>query len=116
MYGDLKGTPRAPVEEHLRAGVDVLLEVDVQGAMAVRRAFPDALLVFVRPPSREVQRRRLLDRDPDIDPSDLGRRLAEADAEEAMAVEFDAIVVNDDLDEAVGEIQALMDRRRRAGT
>lgn len=116
MYGDQKGTPRAPVEEHLRQGIDVLLEVDVQGAMAVRRVFPGALLIFVRPPSRAVQRRRLLDRDPDIDPNDLGRRLAEADAEEALAVEFDATVVNDDLDEAVSEIQALMDRRRRAGT
>ena len=115
VYGDLKGTPRAPVEEHLSQGVDVLLELDVQGAMAVRRVFPGALLIFVRPPSRAVQRRRLLDRDPGIDPSDLERRLAEADAEEALAVEFDAIVVNDDLDEAVGEIQALMDRRRSAG-
>lgn len=84
--------------------------------MAVREAFPDALLIFVRPPSREVQRRRLLDRDPDVDPTDLGRRLAEADAEEALAAEFDAIVVNDHLDDAVGEIQGLMDRRRHAGT
>ncbi|MCJ7437494.1 MAG: guanylate kinase [Acidimicrobiia bacterium] len=116
VYGDLKGTPRAPVEEHLRLGDDVLLEVDVQGAMAVRQAFPDALLIFVRPPSREVQRRRLLDRDPDIDPTDLGRRLAEADAEEALAAEFDASVVNDDLDDAVGEIQGLMARRRLGGT
>ena len=116
VYGDLKGTPRAPVEEHLRLGDDVLLEVDVQGAMAARVAFPDALLIFVRPPSRDVQRRRLLDRDPGIDPTDLARRLAEADAEEALATEFDAIVVNDDLDDTVGEIQALMDRHRRVGS
>jgi guanylate kinase len=84
--------------------------------MAAREAFPDALLIFVRPPSREVQRRRLLDRDPGIDPTDLARRLAEADAEEALAAEFDAIVVNDDLDDTVGEIQGLMDHRRRAGS
>jgi guanylate kinase len=116
VYGDLKGTPREPVEEHMRRGDDVLLEVDVQGAMAVREAFPDALLIFVRPPSREVQRRRLLDRDPDVDPTDLERRLAEADAEEALATEFDAIVVNDDLDDAVVEIQGLMERRRHART
>jgi len=116
VYGDLKGTPREPVEEHMRLGDDVLLEVDVQGAMAVREAFPDALLIFVRPPSREVQRRRLLDRDPDVDPADLERRLAEADAEEALAAEFDAVVVNDDLDDAVVEIQGLMERRRHART
>ncbi len=112
VYGDLKGTPRAPVEEHLAAGDDVLLEVDVQGAMAVRRAFPDALLVFVRPPSRSVQRRRLLERDPQADPADLERRLAEAEAEEALAAQFDGVVVNDDLDRAVEQVAAILKARR----
>lgn len=114
VYGDLKGTPRVPVEEHLARGDDVLLEVDVQGAMAVREIFPDALLVFVRPPSREVQRRRLLERDPAEDPTVLERRLAEADAEEARAGLFDAVVVNDDLGRAVLELQELVRDRRRA--
>jgi guanylate kinase len=112
VYGDMKGTPRAPVEKHLASGDDVLLEVDVQGALAVRAAFPDALLIFLRPPSRDVQRERLLDRDPDGDPVDLERRLAEADAEEARAGEFDAIVVNDELERAVEEIQRIIDARR----
>ena len=58
---DSYGTPRAPVEDHLAAGQDVLLEIDVQGALEVRKDFPDdALLVFVKPPSREEQRRRLV--------------------------------------------------------
>lgn len=108
VYGDLKGTPRAPVEEHLAAGEDVLLEVDVQGALAVKRVFPDAHMVFIRPPSREVQRRRLLDRDPDADPAALEARLRQADAEEAQTDRFDAVVVNDDVDRAVGEIRALL--------
>ena len=59
VYGDLKGTPKQFVVDALAAGHDVLLELDVQGALAVREAIPDALLVFVQAPSRAEQRRRL---------------------------------------------------------
>jgi len=113
VFGDLKGTPRGPIEERLTEGRDVVLELDVQGAMAVRAAFPSALLVFVRPPSRAVQRRRLQDRDGDADPAALERRLAEAEREEALAPRFDAVVVNDDLDRAVEEVAAILEARRR---
>jgi guanylate kinase len=89
VYGDLKGTPRAPVERHLVAGEDVVLEVDVQGALAVKATFPDAHMVFIRPPSRDVQRRRLLDRDPGADPAALEERLRQADAEESRIGEFE---------------------------
>jgi guanylate kinase len=112
VYGDLKGTPRAPIAEHLAAGEDVLVEVDVQGALAIRSAHLDAFLVFLKPPSREVQRERLLDRDPHADPADLERRLAAAEAEEEHAAAFDAVVVNDELDRAVDEIVGLVDARR----
>jgi guanylate kinase len=115
VFGDLKGTPRAPVEEQLAAGRDVLLEIDVQGALAVREVFPDAVLVFVRPPSREVQRERLLRRDlgdrnhPDPDAeAQVERRLAGAEAEEALADRFDAVVVNDRLDRAVDQVAAIL--------
>jgi guanylate kinase len=117
VYGDLKGTPRAAVERALDEGRDVLLEVDVQGAMAVKERFPEALLLFVKPPSRDVQRERFLARhrdDPNFDVGDLERRLAQADAEEALAGRFDAVVVNDDLDRAVGEVAAILADRRRA--
>jgi guanylate kinase len=112
VFGDLKGTPKAPIEEHLVAGDDVVVEVDVQGALAVRDAFPEAYLVFIRPPSRDVQRRRLIERDSDADPAVLQRRLAEAEAEEALAERFDDVVVNDDLDRAVAEVQSLLEARR----
>jgi guanylate kinase len=115
VYGDLKGTPRAAVERELAAGHDVLLEIDVQGARAVKEQFPDALLIFVKPPSREVQRRRYLERhrdDPNFDPADLERRLGEADAEEALVDDFDAVVVNDDLERAVEDVAAILTRRR----
>ena len=100
VYGQLKGTPREPVEASLRTGADVLLEVDVQGAMAVREQIPDALLVFVRAPSREAQVERLVGRDAD-DEEQMARRIVEAEAEEALADQFDAVVVNDDVDAAV---------------
>lgn len=112
VYGDLKGTPRRPVQEHLAAGTDVLIEVDVQGSLAIREAYPDALLVFVHPPSREVQRQRLLERDPGADAAELETRLAQAEAEESLASAFDAVIVNDDLERAVGEIAALVEAHR----
>jgi guanylate kinase len=114
VYGDLKGTPRAPVEEHLAAGGDVLLEVDVQGALAVREKHPDGVLVFVKAPSREEQRRRLLERGQD-DPEAIERRLARAEEEEEEASDrFDAVVVNDDADRAVREVAAILEAHREA--
>jgi guanylate kinase len=112
VYGDLKGTPRAPVEEHLAAGDDVLIEVDVQGALAIREALPAARLVFIKPPSHEIQRERLRARDPEADPADLERRLAAATTEEAEEDVFDAVVVNDDLDEAADQLVAILDSAR----
>ena len=111
VFGHLYGTPRQPLVDHLAAGDDVILEIDVQGAMAVRKAFPEAVLVFLRPPSREVQRERLLARGGDaLDTID--RRLAKADAEEAMADEFDLVVVNDRLETAVEQVAAILEARR----
>jgi guanylate kinase len=113
VYGDLKGTPRDPLEQHLAEGRDVVLEIDVQGAMAVREQYPDAVLVFVKAPSREEQRRRLLERGQD-DPATVERRLREAEAEEALADRFDAVVVNDDVDRATDEVAAILHARQEA--
>lgn len=111
VYGDLKGTPKAPISQRLESGDDVLLEIDVQGALTVRESFPDALLIFVRAPSRSVQRQRLVERGHDA-PEDLERRLDEADAEEALVDTFDAVVVNDDVDRATTEIAGILEERR----
>ncbi len=111
VYGDLKGTPRSPVEQRLAAGRDVLVEVDVQGARAVRASFPDALVVFLRAPSPAEQRERLERRGAD-DAASIERRLAAAAREEAAAAAFDAVVVNDDVDRAVREIAGILERRR----
>ncbi len=111
VYGQLKGTPRGPLEEHLARGDDVLLEVDVQGAMRVREQMPGALLVFVAPPSPEALRTRLVDRGTDDD-EQVARRLAGAEREQALSAHFDAVVVNDDLDRAVADVAAILEDRR----
>jgi guanylate kinase len=112
VYGDLKGTPRDPIEEHLAAGDDVLVEVDVQGALAIREQLPDAFIVFVKAPSRAEQRQRLLDRGAAADPASLERRLDQTAAEERLADRFDAVVVNDNIDRAVDTILELLEARR----
>jgi guanylate kinase len=113
VYGQLKGTPREPVETALAAGHDVLLEIDVQGALAVREQFPGALLVFLRAPNPQAQEARLRGRGTD-DPEQLARRLATAREEEALADRFDAVVVNDDVEQAAGEVAAILSARRTA--
>jgi guanylate kinase len=113
VYGDLKGTPRAFVDGELEAGHDVMLEVDVQGALAIRAKMPEALLVFVRAPSREEQRRRLLARGSETEAS-IERRLGEAAAEEERAErDFDAVVVNTTVEQAVRDVAAILELRRR---
>ena len=102
-----EGHPEAPVEERLAAGVDVLLEIDVQGALKVREVFPEALLVFVKPPSPEELRRRLTERGTES-PAALDARLAAAAVEEARAGEFDAVVVNDDVEQAVDQVAGIL--------
>ena len=113
VFGHLYGTPRQPLVDHLAAGEHIILDIDVKGAMAVRQAFPEAVLVFLRPPSREAQRARLVARAGDP-PDIIEGRLAEAAAEEAMADRFDVVVVNDDLGTAVEEVAAILEKHGRA--
>jgi guanylate kinase len=109
-YGNLYGTPRRAVDEHLAAGDIVILEIDVQGALAVRAQMPDALLVFIAPPSVETLRARLIGRNDGMSPEQLTARLDTAAAELAQAEQFDAVVVNDDLDRATDEVATLVGR------
>jgi guanylate kinase len=111
VYGQLKGTPRAPVEAALAAGRDILLEIDVQGALAVKEQFPQALLVFLRAPDAAVQEARLRDRGTDDD-DQLATRIETARREETLADRFDAVVVNDEVERAVAEVAAILEARR----
>lgn len=100
------GTPKGPVEEALRAGRSVLLEIDLQGARQVRAAAPNANLVFLLPPSWDELIARLLRRGTE-DAEERNRRLRTARAELAAQDEFDHRVVNDDVARAAAEVAAL---------
>ncbi|TFC96995.1 MULTISPECIES: guanylate kinase [Cryobacterium] len=104
------GTPRGPVSEALSQGNSVLLEIDIQGARSVRRAMPEARLVFLLPPSWDELVRRLIGRDTEA-PAEQARRLETAKLELAAQGEFDYRVVNHDVGEAAREVVDLMNLR-----
>ena len=110
VYGRRYGTPRAPVMKALKAGRDVLLVIDVQGAAIVRKSYPQALLVFLAPPGWGELERRLRGRGTE-DASGLKRRLLTAHREMAQARRYDAVVVNDRVPSAVRSIGSILDKK-----
>jgi guanylate kinase len=106
VHGNFYGTPRRTLEEATARGEFVVLDIDVQGARQIRTAFPDALLVFVIPPSAEVLVSRLTKRGTEAD-EEVVRRLRNARKELARATDFDHVVVNDDLERAVEEVRSV---------
>ncbi|MCM1325916.1 MAG: guanylate kinase [Lachnoclostridium sp.] len=110
--GNYYGTPKAYVEEMLNAGRDVVLEIEIQGALKVRERFPESLLLFVTPPSVEELERRLRARQTE-DEDAIQRRLARAYEESQGMDAYDYIVVNDDLDACVGEIHNIVNAARK---
>jgi len=111
VVGHRSGTPSRPVEEALAAGRDVVLEIDVQGARQVRQRVPEAVLIFLAPPSLEELERRLRSRGTE-DEARLALRLATATAEMARQPEFDHVVVNDRLDQATAQVEAIIQASR----
>jgi guanylate kinase len=109
IHGGLhrSGTPAAPVLSHLNAGDPVLIEVDLAGARAIKAARPDALMVFLMPPSWDDLVTRLSSRGTDS-PAAVERRLATAREELAARAEFDVTVVNDDLNQVVQRLVSLL--------
>lgn len=105
--GHRYGTPRGPVEEKLAAGVPALLEIDLAGARQVRRAVPDALLVFLSPPSWPELVRRLTGRGTEP-PELVDRRLTTARVELAAETEFDVTLVNTSVEDVCHQLVALM--------
>jgi guanylate kinase len=108
VHGAAKyGTPRGPVERVIREGRDALLEIDLQGTRQVRETWPDALFVFLAPPSWDELVRRLVGRGTEEEP-ERERRLSSARAELAAQSEFDEVIVNNDVRRASEELVSLM--------
>ena len=117
VYGDYYATPKHPALDHLAQGQDVLLEIDVQGALQVRHHYPDALLIFILPPDEPTLLRRLTDRGRDSEP-DIQKRFRAAKREIHMAKgsrAFDTMIVNDNLDKAVEQIVKFIKHKRSGG-
>jgi guanylate kinase len=107
VFDNFYGTSRAFVEGRLRAGKDVVLEIDWQGAQQVRAHMPQCVSVFVLPPSRKALAERLARRATDT-PEVIARRLADAAADMAHYREFDYVVVNDDFGQAVADLKRII--------
>lgn len=113
VYGNLYGTPRREVEERIARGAQVFLEIDVQGGLQVREHLPQAVLVFVAPPSMEELERRLVGRQTES-LEEVERRLRAAKGEIEAASCYDYIVVNDDLERATAEVLEIVDHHALA--
>ena len=107
--GNYYGTPKKYVQEQLEAGKDVILEIEIQGALNIKSQFPDALLLFIAPPSADVLKSRLVGRGTDA-PDVIATRIAKAEQELTYAAQFDRVVVNDVLQEAQREVLELVSR------
>jgi len=111
VHGRRYGTARQTLQQMLDAGGDVLLEIDWQGALQVKRAFAAAVLVFILPPSLEALRARLQSRGEDT-PETINLRLHNAAVEVAQAAHFDFVIINDLFADALRDLQTIVHARR----
>ena len=107
VHGNFYGTSKKWISDQLAEGHDVLLEIDWQGAQQVRKLFPEAIGVFILPPSMDELTRRLTGRGTDA-PDVIERRLAAAEADMRHVGEFDYVIINDQLDQALDDLRAIV--------
>jgi guanylate kinase len=112
VFDNYYGTSRTGIEQQLALGMDVILEIDWQGASQVRKLMPDTVGVFILPPSRQALEERLRGRGTDSDEI-IARRMRDAQSESAHYGEFDYVIINDDFDTALAELQAIVSCRRQ---
>jgi guanylate kinase len=111
VYGNRYGTSQAWIEAQLAQGVDILLEIDWQGAVQVRRLMPQAISIFILPPSLAALKARLTGRGQDADDV-IARRVAAAREDMSHVGEFDYVIINDDFITAASELQAVVKASR----
>lgn len=108
VYGNFYGTPKAAVEENITIGRDTLLEIDTQGAFLVKEKFPDGIFIFIVPPNFEVLEHRLRGRNTDTEET-IRKRLYLFKEEIKQIPMYDYIVVNDDIEDTVKKVKAIID-------
>lgn len=107
VYGNYYGTPKSEVLKMLDEGKDVILEIDIQGALKIKSAYPDGVFIFIMPPSMEELRNRITNRGSET-PESLKTRMESAYNEISFASKYDYAVVNDQVDEAVKKIESII--------
>lgn len=111
IYGYLYGTPAGPVKESLSRGENVILEIDVQGGLQVKERFPDAVLIFLIPPSRAVLESRLRGRGTESQ-AEIEKRLLWVDTELGFMSRYDYVVVNDRIEDTVARVRCVLEAER----
>ncbi|MBO4882133.1 MAG: guanylate kinase [Lachnospiraceae bacterium] len=111
--GNYYGTPKKYVEQMIDSGKDVILEIEMQGAMQVKTRFPDAVLVFVTPPNADELKRRLMSRGTESEEV-VNKRMRRAYEESAFVDRYDYLLVNDDLEKCVKELHMLIEASHHA--
>ena len=108
VHGNRYGTLRSAVENKLAEGKDVVMVIDVQGAASIKRKMPDAVLIFIKPPSIEELVKRLKVRNTETQ-AELARRIKNAEAEMELAKTYDYVVINDDVNRAAEELVGIVE-------
>ena len=107
VYGNFYGTPKMEVMDMMNAGIDVVLEIDIQGALQIKEAYPEAVFIFILPPSMSELRKRITGRGSETEES-LELRLGETLNEIAYIDKYDYCVVNGELQDAVNRVTAII--------
>ena len=114
VHGNFYGTSAELIDEILYQGIDVLLDIDVQGASQILQRYPESVSIFIKPPSFNVLRERLLKRGTDSR-EDVEQRLLNAQQELAQAVNFHYVVINDQINDAIKELTTIINSSRAGG-